>query len=593
MELTTLYYKVFEILLKFSTLVVAFIILYQLFTTNRIRKAHHKMLRIWLHKVYKVSWFNRIKQASYKVLALLNYIYGKPSKSNKLITKEYFNERSWKTSFSIALFYISLFIILIPIFLFNNDNFITLTTFILIFIFLIFGYIFFRKKINSVNVDTYRNSFYSLLLIFSISAIFNTNLISHEIFMIFLFVAIPIIFVWKFGVSGLMSFFLSLFLYIFTILNITVLLYNYQAHNDQKKLSTSYTKTIEKNQSEFKIVDKNTNNKPKIKSLENPDQVKLDQNDEQIDEVALLVNVFFIFVVYILMFIFDKKKYKYKNIFKVYIFITLILIPIHTLIYTDILQLKKYIYILYYIVFFWIFIWGIIIINSFSDLLSSNVSRWLFYKIQSYKKWKDIIQAILLDIFVGTTLVVITALLLSFLFFTLSLHVNEDFFFSFQNFSSVIRTTEITKEAIDNNAFILQILSLESISKLILNSLYSLPSIINIADQINIIDYNSYEDIQDMSRNDIKYILWYLYISVLVPTILHFIYLMGLIISKLLNTLVQSPARYIHRLLIENYIAEDFFGKSFSKTSRANIIIGTLILMVSFMIFILVKHIFS
>lgn len=157
----------------------------------------------------------------------------------------------------------------------------------------------------------------------------------------------------------------------------------------------------------------------------------------------------------------------------------------------------------------------VLCINACIDCLSVSISRFIFQKILNKNEWKDVVVYILLDIVVAAFLFVLTGIVMLLLGMLL------------------IHAVTFCGDIIVNQ--------------------FDLESTIGEVRRIIVQSYIGIQGIDSMSDDDlsISKSLWFFYVSSLVPTIINFVILLVLMLSKLINSIVVKIFSWLHRILLE------------------------------------------
>jgi hypothetical protein len=513
-------------------------LLYRFFTTETVRKIHHRRLRIWFYLIYKTSWLEQAKKASNLVCRFLNWIYGSPQEEQHFFSKNYFNKRAWQASFTIALFYLIGFVLFIWSLFKGPDDFenkiqlylIRMSIFIASYI--VFGLIYIgikniKKKIlklKRVDQNIYEISINMALAFEIISLLLKPT--SVEVSMIFWLIALPLWFVWRYGPFGITVYFVTV---IFSL--IICIPVNIASSEDYLNIHNGW------------------------------------------NDLTKLIYVFSI--IGLLKWVKCTYKVTYKKLM-LSVFVLSLMVPLVS-IYNSIndnyaphefeLTITLLILILALFLYLWFFAWGLVAANSMADFISSNVSRWLFAKIQNYSKWKHILMATIIDTCIGIALISLTALFL----FTL---VSTTYPILDKNSSVGLVSMEKKLNALNkSNDISMDDISSKPLLNGLIASLLFIPNIFIPFDMESyFINYSSSPFSDDKNKTFIvMFIFWFFYLSVLIPSIIHFICLMILSIAKISSDILQRPALYLHKLLIEKSSEKNTFSGAVRATGLISI----------------------
>jgi len=535
-------------------------VVYRFFTTERIRKLHHRKLRVFFYLTHKTSWFKQAKKSSKLVLNFLNFIYGKPKNEHNLLTYNYFNSRSWKASFTIALFYIIGFVLLFYSIAGTRGEIDDIIQYypsnLLIFLitFSSFAFLYFttekvskKYKKNRENIDIY-SLYIKIIFLFAIFS-FILNRTTIGFIFIFWLLLLPLWLIWKYGPFGIKFYFIAIFYY-----NIMCIPYEIISSHNYLNISGAWGDALRIVYT-FLIF--------RILSLISS---KFDINSKKIVLVSFISNFCLI-------------KVLFNSISTV------------TISSSQNINENLVLLILWLIVTGYMFFlaWGIIAANSIADLFSSNITRWLFAKIQNYSKWRHIISAAIVDVLLGISLISLVAFLfLSILSISYPL-LNHDSTISFLNLEKQINKEENTSTLLSEELTIAPFLSG------LIGSLIVLPTFfVNYDTEDFFAEYSPFSlDYHEESATVLIFIYWFFYLSVLIPSLMHFFCILLLFFTKIISDLIQNPAIYLHKLLIESPTEDNFFGKAFSGVSRGTgiiSIIGTLTIIFLYIILKLIMQ---
>lgn len=454
--------------LKIIAVCSAIALLYRLFTTQAVKLKNHRRIRICLYHLGKISWLNYIKKQSDIVLFLLNQIYS-PPKDELLFSSSYFNKRSWSASFTIALFYLTFTVYTLLIVLTSNNNSFNKILYILAyiggFVILVAIYKKYKFTFGQPTKNDYKNKI--KLLIWYAFVTFICSLITNGVFLLILFfIIVPMWFVWKHGIYGL-KLYLKSFLAFWLIC-----------------LTSTYFLNL------LKLKD----------FLELP-------------FLIILCFSFFKLSEYLYEKFGINYKFSYRSLILCYIvlFLSSVIVSADSHLGDIIKGVTIFLSTL-------IGIYGIVLANSLCDLISSNISRWLFAKIQQKSDWLSIVLALFVDLIAAASIVILTCV------FTFTL-------FYFLHFI-LMQTSEDIKN---------MYASTESIMVGVKVAMIFIPELIS-GNEISL----------NRKNGEFGLVYIFFYLSVLLPTLIHFSFLLLLALVKLLGQLTQKPIIYIHYLLIEN-----------------------------------------